>query len=38
MHAPVDAVDDESDAVAEFVRQPFVNHTADDRCLGLLTA
>ena len=36
MHAPVGAIDDESDAVAKFVRQPFVDHAAVDRCLRLL--
>jgi len=25
-------------SVAEFIRQPFVDHAADDRCLRLLTA
>jgi len=38
MHASVDAIDDKSDAVAEFVHQPFVDHAADDRCVRLLTA
>src|SRR5215472_12907070 len=38
MHAPVNAIDDESDAVAEFVGQPFVDHAAGDRRLRLLTA
>src|SRR5215472_7869501 len=37
MYAPVYAIDDQSDAVAELVGQPFVDHAAGDRCLRLLT-
>src|SRR5215475_4598805 len=34
-YAPVYAIEDESDAVAEFVGQPFVDHAAGDWCLRL---
>jgi hypothetical protein len=38
VHAPVNAIDDKSDAVAEFVGQPFADHAASDRRLRRLTA
>lgn len=36
MDAPVDAIDDEAEALAEFVGQPLVDHPADNPRRGLL--
>jgi hypothetical protein len=37
MHAAVQAVDDEADALAEFVRQTLANHPADNRRRRMVT-